>query len=205
MVTGSSLAGLRRLTRRREPGERCDLCGAPIPAEHRHLFEPATRKLVCGCQACSLLFGNRSAGRHRSVPTTVRYLERFQLDDALWDELLVPVNLAFFTHSTMAGRVVALYPSPAGATESQLALEAWAQLAVANPILNSMEPDVEALLVNRVGQARDHFIAPIDECYRLVGLVLTGWRGLSGGSEVWEAVGGLFGELRARAEVVTGA
>jgi hypothetical protein len=200
-VSADSLFALRRLAAQREPEERCELCGAGIGAEHRHLLDIKAQTLVCSCRACSLLFfGGEPRARYRLVPTRVLSLPGFRLEDHQWEDLAVPVNLAFFMRSTPADRVVALYPSPAGATESQLGLEAWQQLEADNPILSQLEPDVEALLVNRVRGAGEYFIAPIDECYRLVGLVRSGWRGLSGGSEVWAAIGQFFADLKGRAK-----
>ena len=73
------------------------------------------------------------------------------MTDAQWEALHLPINLAFFFQSTRAGRVVAVYPSPAGGTESLLTLETWNRLEEENPVLRELEPDVEALLVNRVG------------------------------------------------------
>jgi hypothetical protein len=204
-VTDDTLATLRRLTRPREPGERCELCSARIPDEHRHLFDTEGRTLVCSCQACSLLFTSDAATRYLVVPSRMLYLADFQMSDVQWDDLLVPVNLAFFTHSSQAGRVVGLYPSPAGATESQLGLDTWRDLVAANPALERLEPDVEALLVNRVASAREHYIVPIDQCYRLVGMVRSGWRGLSGGTEVWRSVAAFFAEIKQRARVVANA
>ena len=130
------------------------------------------------------------------------------MTDAEWDGLLIPINLAFFFRSGTDGRVNALYPSPAGATESLLPLASWKTIVEANPILGQLEPDVEALLVNRVGHAREassaeHYIVPIDACYRLVGLIRLHWRGLSGGTEVWQEIGNFFTDLRAKAEIVT--
>jgi hypothetical protein len=125
-------------------------------------------------------------------------LHDFRLTDAQWEELRLPINLAFFMSSTSAARVMAFYPSPAGATESQLELEAWQVLVAENPILGRFEPDVEALLVNRVNQTREYFRTPIDECYKLVGLIRANWRGLSGGSEVWDEVGRFFASLKKR-------
>ena len=61
--------------------------------------------------------------------------------------------------------MTAMYPSPAGATESLLPLTAWTTLVADNPVLGQLEPDVEALLVNRVGESREYFLAPIDACY----------------------------------------
>ena len=71
-------------------------------------------------------------------------------------------------------------------------LEAWQALVEDNPVLATFEPDVEALLVNRVGAARECYRVGIDECYKLVGLIRTHWRGLSGGTAVWEEIGRLL-------------
>ena len=91
---------------------------------------------------------------------------------------------------------MAFYPSPAGATESLLDLSAWKEIEATNPALGKMQPDVEALLINRVGQTRDYYIAPIDECYKLVGLIRTSWRGLSGGQQVWKEIEEFFCGLK---------
>ena len=128
----------------------------------------------------------------------------FLLTDAQWDSLLVPINMAFFFANSATGRVTAVYPSPAGATESLLPLENWEQIALANPVVRSMEPDVEALLVNRLGAVRgfpvnQYFLVPIDQCFKLVGLIRTHWRGLSGGEELWREVADYFAGLAARA------
>jgi len=64
---------------------------------------------------------------------------------------MVPIEMAFFFKSTPHGKVIALYPSPAGPTESLLSLETWGDIEQANPVLSGMETDVTALLVNRVG------------------------------------------------------
>ena len=156
--------------------------------------------MLCACRPCSILFPSDSPGaRFRLIPETCRYLDGFELDDEVWDGLRVPVELAFFFHSTAVGRVVVFYPGPAGATESQLPLPEWAALVARNPVLRELEPDVEALLVNRTHGAREYWIAPVDVCYRLVGVIRTHWRGLGGGEEVWREIDGFFDELRARA------
>jgi hypothetical protein len=128
--------------------------------------------------------------------------------DAQWENLLIPINMAFFFHSSIEGRIIPLYPSPAGAVESLLPLDAWSEIVQENKALAQLRPDVEALLVNRVGHAHElseaeYYIAPIDECYRLVGLIRVNWKGLSGGSEVWVEIGRFFSELRSRAEVIS--
>jgi hypothetical protein len=184
--------------------EQCDLCSERIPPGHRHLLDVSTREMLCACRPCSILFDRQAAseGKYRRVPDRRLYLEDFALDDARWESLRVPVDMAFFFYSTPAERVVAFYPSPMGPTESLLKLGAWEELEKSNPVLKSMERDVEALLVNRVRGARDHFLVPMDECYGLVGLIRTRWRGLSGGREVWEEIGRFFEELRERSRTV---
>lgn len=203
---------LRQFARRREtrqPVERCDLCSAEIPPEHRHLLELSKRTLLCACTPCSILFSDPGAGqgKYRLVPTRFLKLSDFQMTDEQWDELMIPVNMVYLFHNTAAGRVMAFYPSPAGAMESTLALEGWDALVGGNPILKSLEPDVEALLINRVKSRdgeryREHYIVPIDACYELVGLMRLKWRGLSGGEEVWKAIEEFFERLGARAVAV---
>lgn len=191
---------LRRFVRpRRTALESCDMCSIELGPDHQHLVEPATRRLICACQACAILFSGAAETKYRRVPQRVRYLSSFQLTDAQWEGLMIPINMAFFFHSSAAGKVVVLYPSPAGATESLLDFESWQEIVRSNPVLQEMEPDTEALLVNRVQRAADYFIVPIDECYKLVGLIRTRWKGLAGGTEVWEAINGFFAELRQKA------
>lgn len=192
----SALASLRRFAQPRAQRERCELCSADLAETHAHLIELSSRKLVCACDACAILFDSRGAGKHRRVPRRVQCLADFRLSDDIWAELHLPIDLAFFLYNTAAGRVVALYPSPAGATESLVTLEAWQTLVEDNPILREFQPDVEALLVNRIGEAREHYRVGVDKCYELVGLLRTHWRGLSGGSAVWEAIGRFFTNLR---------
>src|SRR3712207_6105666 len=153
--------------------EHCELCSEPIPPEHRHLLEVSTREMICVCRPCSILFDREAAseGKYRLIPDRHRFLEDFEMNDVQWESLRVPVDMAFFFYSTPAERVVAFYPSPMGPTESLLTLSAWEELEGCNPVLGGMERDVEALLVNRVRGAREHFLVPIDECYSLVGLI----------------------------------
>ena len=196
---------LRRLAQggageREAVAERCDLCGEPLPEEHRHLLDLETREVSCACRACSLLFDRRAAGggHFRLVPDRAYRLEDFELDDAAWEELRIPVDMAFFFHSSREGRVMAFYPSPMGPTESLLGLDAWTDLEAANPVLREMDDDVEALLVNRARGARQHFLVGIDECYRLVAVIRTRWRGFTGGKEVWQEMERFFGDLERR-------
>jgi hypothetical protein len=205
-VAGSRLGRLARqaASEAEAEQERCDLCSAPIPAEHRHLLDLEKRELRCTCRPCSLLFDREAAGRdhYRLVPDRRLRLADFELDDVLWDELHIPVDMAFFYNDTAAQRVVAFYPSPMGATESQLELRAWTELEQRNPVLTELQPDVEALLVNRARGARDQWLVPIDECYSLVGLIRTNWRGLTGGREVWDQLARFFEGLDRRSKAV---
>jgi hypothetical protein len=202
---------LRGIARRPEPRpeeqaeEHCELCSEPVPPGHRHLLDLQSRRLLCACRACSILFDSQGAGgaHFRLLPDRVRLVSGFELDDALWQSLRIPVELAFFFHSSAAERVVAFYPSPMGATESLLELGAWDDLITRNPILAELEPDVEALLVNRTKGAAESWLAPVDRCYALVGLIRMHWRGFGGGPKVWEEVGGFFDALRREARTVT--
>ena len=184
------------------------MCSAELRMEHAHLIEAAQRRLHCACDACAMLFSGQAGTKYKRVPRDVRLLADFRMTDAEWDGLLIPINLAFFFQNSVNARVSALYPSPAGATESLLPLEAWNSIVQANPALKGLEADVEALLVNRVGLARgsapaEYYVVPIDACYELVGLIRVHWRGLSGGAEVWKEIGNFFAGLRAKAQVVT--
>jgi hypothetical protein len=66
-----------------------------------------------------------------------------------------------------------------------------------------MEPNVGAFLVNRVGASPEYFLVPIDECFRLVGLIRMHWKGLSGGAEVWKQIDQFFTGLRSRSTAST--
>ncbi|HVW08476.1 MAG TPA: DUF5947 family protein [Bryobacteraceae bacterium] len=186
------LAALRRFVSLREPEEHCDTCGAPLERDHRHTFESASQRVRCACESCSILY----ADIFRAIPEKIRSLPEFQLSDEVWNDLRIPISLAFFRYSTPAGRVIAQYPGPAGVTESLLPLEAWKQIESENPALAAMESDVEALLVNRVGRARDYFIVPVDECFRLAGVIRLHWRGLAGGALVWGKISEFLESLR---------
>lgn len=209
-----ALGTLRQFMRGQRPSasraaEQCELCSAGLAQEHPHLVELATRQILCACDACAMLFDGMEKSRYKRVSRRTQYLTNFEMTDGQWESLLIPINMAFFFHSSVEDRMIALYPSPAGAVESLLPLEAWSEIAESNRALNMLAPDIEALLVNRVGYVRDlaraeYYIAPIDECYKLVGLIRTNWRGLSGGEEVWEAIGRFFSNLRSNAEVVSG-
>lgn len=192
--------------------ERCELCGAALAEEHPHLVELASRQLVCACDPCALLFDGRERSKYKRVSRRVLSLTNFRMTDSQWESLIIPINLAFFFHSSLEERAIAFYPSPAGAVESLLTLESWNAIVDDNPVLNRIEPDVEALLVNRLGIHRSpdgdgaatYFIAPMDECYKLVGLIRANWKGLAGGTEVWDRIHEFFASLRRKSEPLSG-
>ncbi len=156
------------------------------------------RKIICACDPCALRFADVVGGRFKLIPRDAHVLDDFCLSDGQWEGLNLPINLAFFFHSSSDDQIRALYPSPAGATESLVPLPTWEELATGNPALGQMESDVEALLINRVGERREAYIAPIDSCFELVGLIRAGWRGFSGGDAVWKEIDAFFDRLRSR-------
>ena len=205
----SAFATLRQFARKRiDNVENCEMCSRELASEHAHLLETARRKLICACEGCAILFSGNQNLKFKRVPRDVRFLGDFRLTDAQWDSLMIPIEMAFFCYSTPHGKVMAYYPSPAGPMESLLLLDTWNDVVQENDILKEMRSDVEALLVNRVGAARgvspEYYVVPIDECYKLVGLIRMHWRGLSGGTEVWREVGNFFAELKVKAGAVNG-
>lgn len=187
-----ALAALRRRAQQRQQQERCDLCSAIVPDDHRHLIEIVTRQIACACGACAILFPAQAGARYKEVPRDRRALPDFAITDAQWDALLIPIGIAFFVRNAGEGRTMAYYPSPAGAVESLLELDTWNEIA-GDLVLRD---DVEALVVNRVGAPHRYSVMPIDHCYRLVGIIRMKWRGLSGGDEVWSEIERFFGEVR---------
>jgi hypothetical protein len=115
-----SFAVLRKLARPRLPVERCELCSETLSKQHPHLLELATRQIVCACDACSTLFDGLVDGKYKRVSRRAWFLTDFRIADGQWEDLQIPINMAFFFYSSVQGRMVALYPSPAGAVESLL-------------------------------------------------------------------------------------
>ena len=189
---------LKQFARRRSAAERCELCSAELAPTHQHLLDPKKREVMCSCDGCAILFCGQTGAHFLRIPRRIRSLSDFQMADLQWESLMIPINLAFFYRNSAANKMMAMYPSPAGAIESLLSLESWTEIAAEHPALPTMEPDVETFLVNRVGPQPEYYIVPIDECYRLVGLIRMHWRGLSGGTEVWKEIHRFFDELKSR-------
>jgi hypothetical protein len=200
----SPLGTLRRINSSRPPvveGERCDMCSAPVADEHQHVVDLNSRSLMCTCRPCYLLFTDTEAQmRYRAVPDRYLAFPGFELGQGDWDDLQIPVGLAFLFKNTTQDRVVAFYPSPAGATESELSMAAWDRVLEANPGLDTVLPDVEALLI-RGTREDDGFschVVPIDTCYELVGRMRMTWRGFDGGQEARAALEEFFAMVDAR-------
>ncbi|GHJ42555.1 DUF5947 family protein [Streptomyces sp. TS71-3] len=237
---------LRDLARRPLPDpppaqERCDVCAQEVPAEHRHLLDPAADAILCACQACALLFtvedasarteehvpagravgepapvpaaaptdravdgtterepagsGGRTSGRvvhgprYRLIPRRRLRLPDTAVDDLGWAALRVPVSLAFFVPAVPPGQGATVgHPGPLGVTRSAVDPETWARVTARHPVLATLAPGTEALLVDRSRDRREHWIVPLDDCYRLVAVLRTQWKGFTGGAEAQEHV-----------------
>ena len=201
--SGSPLASLMRVTQTRPApivGERCEMCAEPIADTHSHVVGLETRALMCTCRPCYLLFSDQDAHlKYRSVPERYLSFPDLALDARAWDELQIPVGLAFLFRNSVLGRMIAFYPSPAGATESELPLDVWDRIVEHSPQLAVLRPDVEALLVRRSdGPDGSCHLVPIDTCYELVGRLRMLWRGFDGGTEAHEAMDEFFARVEAR-------
>ncbi|OJF11105.1 DUF5947 family protein [Couchioplanes caeruleus] len=196
------LTALRRIARSSPSpaeSERCDFCAAGIESAHPHVVDLQSRALLCACRPCHLLFTDERANlRYRAVPQRHLSLPGSAVGDDVWDALQIPVGLVFLFRSSVQNRMVACYPGPAGATESELPLPAWDRMVAHTPRLGLLRPDVEALLVRRVrGADTTCHLVPIDACYELVGRLRTGWRGFDGGREAHDAMDRFFARLQA--------
>ena len=204
-VVVSGLRGLARGSARQSPeapprsadAEACDLCGVGIPEDHRHLLALSERRIVCACEGCWAM--RSGEGDYRPTGNRTLWLPDLDVPDDLWAGFQIPIGLAFFMESTVTGCVVAMYPSPAGATESELHFDSWSRMRQLNPVLDGLEPDIEGLIANRLADPPIYVVAPIDRCYALTGTIKAHWEGISGGPGVEAAVAHFFDALRPRA------
>ena len=204
------LARIRNNRQAPEPaGERCEMCSESIADEHQHVVNVAGRQLMCVCRACYLLFTDSNADlRYRAVPDRYLAFEDFALDRRAWEALQIPVGVAFFFTNSALQRTVAFYPGPAGATESELDLDAWNAISGADSRVGLLADDVEALLVRvpdtdgrdngEVAQPQSYLV-PIDACYEFVGRLRMLWRGFDGGQEARQFIDSFFSQIDARA------
>lgn len=210
--TASGVAVLRRFAAAGAPAgqpdearqraeEQCEMCRAVLDDRHGHLVDVEQRSLICACRACYLLFTAEGAarGRYRAVGERVRYDPGAPRDVARWASLRIPVAVAFFFVNSALGHVVASYPSPAGATEYELDLAAWDELAAGLPLLRAMKPDVEAIFMIRGAHEVETFLVPVDSCYSLAGRLRMSWRGFDGGPEIRQVLDSFLADVRERA------
>lgn len=179
--------------------EQCQHCGAGIASEHRHIVDIARRVMRCVCEPCHAGALVEPGGPHRAVPTRYVRLPGAALADAQWDACEIPVGIAFLLRNSVLGRAVALYPSPAGVTESLLSPTAWEGVLDATAAVGGIVSDVEALLVRRTPEERAAFLVPIDACYELAGRVRRSWRGFGGGSGAAHEIDAFFARVSERA------
>jgi len=209
-MTGNPLAVLAQVRAARPAAgaqERCEMCAEPIGEQHQHVVDLASRGLMCTCRPCYLLFTAEGAQlRYRAVPDRYLSFPDVVLDARLWDELEIPVGLAFFFGNSELGRTVAFYPGPAGATESELPLGAWDRIVETLPALRTLAADVEALIVRMPDRTAEGagFLVPIDRCYELVGALRRVWRGFDGGQEARALLDDFFADLAARSRPAAG-
>ncbi|MDX1883159.1 DUF5947 family protein [Mycolicibacterium sp. 120270] len=189
-----------------QAGERCEMCSEPIADEHQHVVNVEGRQLLCVCRGCYLLFTDTEAQlRYRAIPDRYLAFDDFALDRRQWEALQIPVGLAFFFKNSALGRTVAFYPGPAGATESELDLTAWNEIRAADPRVDLLAEETEALLV-RVPSDPDEsgapqsYLLPIDACYEFVGRLRLLWHGFDGGQQVRQFIDEFFGVLDEKSE-----
>jgi hypothetical protein len=187
-------------------GERCEMCSEDIADEHQHVVNVEGRQLMCVCRGCYLLFTDTEAElRFRAIPDRYLVFPDFALDRRAWEDLQIPVGLAFFFHNSTLGRTVAFYPGPAGATESELDLQVWNDIRTTDPRVDTIAADTEALLVRVIDAKTESpraYLVPIDACYEFIGRLRMMWRGFDGGQDVRNYIEGFFEQLDRRSKVV---
>ena len=178
------------------------MCAEAIADEHQHVVNLESRVLMCTCRGCYLLFTAEQAEmRYRAVPDRYVSFPDFSFGASEWDDLQIPVGLAFLFRNSVQERVVAFYPGPAGATESELPLDAWQRIMDTNPELGLLRPDVEALLLRGSDHEHERYschVVPIDACYELVGRLRSLWRGFDGGQQARAAIDEFFAMVEKR-------
>lgn len=210
MTTGSAYDVLARIRANRTAptpaGEACEMCAERIADRHQHVVNVEGRQLMCVCRGCYLLFTDRHATlRYRAVPDRYLAFPDFALDRPRWEAMQIPVGVAFFFRNSDRDRTVAFYPGPAGATESELELESWNDLRAADPRVDTLADDTEALFV-RVPDTENAapvcHLLPIDACYEFVGRLRMLWRGFDGGQDARRYMTDFFDTVDKRSTVV---
>ncbi len=187
-------------------GEQCEMCSEQIADEHSHVVNVEGRQLMCVCRGCYLLFTDTHAAlRYRAVPDRYLSFPGFGLGRREWQLLQIPVGLAFFFRNSALDRTVAFYPGPAGATESELDMSAWNDIRSADPRVDLLADDTEALIVrvpDDESLPAECYLVPIEACYEFVGRLRLLWRGFDGGQDVRHFIDDFFTHVASRAKVV---
>ena len=137
------------------------MCSELIPEAHSHVVNLQHRNLMCACRACYLLFTQTGAaqGRYRAVPDRYLYDPAFALTDGQWDDLQIPVKMAFFFRNSTPRPLRRLLPQPRD-RPILLPLEVWATVLAANPAVADLESDVEVLLLSATAGPRSASSCP---------------------------------------------
>lgn len=197
-----SIGVLKQFRKEQKRSHCCEICSGDLGPQHSHLVDPRARRIVCACEGCAILFDGSAEMAYRRIPRDTFLLKGLEIDGVDWESLSIPIGLAFFLHNSAANAIAAIYPSPGGPVETDLSLSAWDEIARRHPRVQKMAPDIEALLVNRLNGCSRCYLAPIDRCYELAGLLRKSWRGFSGGDQVWSAVERFFTRLETQATVI---
>ena len=150
-------ATLRRLTSPRRPERRRETSAATSAApssrsDHRHLLHLEERRILCACEPCVAM--RSGDGPYRPTGSRLLWLEGFELPEELWARLRIPIGLAFFMRSSSVGRVVGLYPSPAGRDRMRARARGLGGPLRRQPgCSTALDEDVEGLIVNRIRRA----------------------------------------------------
>ena len=67
---------------------RCDLCGAAMSEDHRHLLDVGERQILCACEPCIAM--RAGEGDLRPTGTRVLRLDDFVLSDEIYEHILYP-------------------------------------------------------------------------------------------------------------------
>ena len=174
---------------------RADRRGAPARGEYRR---PTTdvrlpRLLSAVHRPCGRL-------RYRAVPGSVSGLSRISRSAAArgtgcrsrWPGVLLP--------ELRLERTVAFYPGPAGATESELDLDAWHEIRAADPRVDLLADDTEALISgcpSRRPSAPAPNLSGAHRCLLRVRRAGCGmlWRGFDGGQQARRFIDEFFATI----------
>lgn len=190
--------------------ERCDFCASEIKGEHRHLIEPGSKSVACACNICVLTSSSlrkitsQGAFHYKIIPELYSVVSDFVMPEEVWASLSIPVDMAFFVYSSTKEDLEVFFPSPLGPIQSELSQHSKSLLKTMNPIIKVLSHednrDALALLVNRTETSSEYFLIPIDQCYKLIGLMRKNWRGFGGGKEMHVMIAQFFQELRSKSK-----